>query len=174
LLGEVPDEGVLIGLPDTVWFPVDRLARLPADVLAFLLFWVEQPRLFDAVVLDRAGRVREIQAKQPEPRSHWIWGAFRMPARTFLRLRDLWCEPGRHDEYVGTLVNAYIRRGGQAIGVKAGETYIDVGTIDGSRAAVTELVNRPNQSRRMIWCEVAAAAPPSSMSRQPRIYRART
>ena len=33
-----PDEAVAVGLPDTVWFPADALARLPADRLAFLLF----------------------------------------------------------------------------------------------------------------------------------------
>src|ERR687888_1477523 len=48
------DEEVLIGLPDTVWFPVDGFARLPTDELAFLLFPVEEPRLFDAVVTDGA------------------------------------------------------------------------------------------------------------------------
>src|SRR5438270_3503355 len=31
-----PDEEVLIGLPDTVWFPVDGLALLPPGELAFL------------------------------------------------------------------------------------------------------------------------------------------
>jgi dTDP-glucose pyrophosphorylase len=35
----VPEgEQVLIGLPDTVWFPADGFRRLPDDVLSFLLF----------------------------------------------------------------------------------------------------------------------------------------
>ena len=37
-----PHEGVLIGLPDTIWFPEDALRALPDDVLAFLLFPVER------------------------------------------------------------------------------------------------------------------------------------
>jgi hypothetical protein len=53
------DELVLVGLPDTIWFPEDALARLPDDVLSFLLFPVERPELFDAVVLDDDDRVRE-------------------------------------------------------------------------------------------------------------------
>ena len=52
-----PDEPVLVGLPDTIWFPSDALAALPDDRLSFLLFPVERPELFDAVVLDDDGRV---------------------------------------------------------------------------------------------------------------------
>ena len=49
----------LVGLPDTVWFPVDGLRRLPDDTLSFLLFPVAHPELFDAVVTDGAGWVLE-------------------------------------------------------------------------------------------------------------------
>jgi dTDP-glucose pyrophosphorylase len=55
-----PDEPMAVGLPDTVWFPADALRALPRDTLSFLLFPVEQPELFDAVVTDDAGRVREV------------------------------------------------------------------------------------------------------------------
>src|SRR3712207_682907 len=37
------DEPVLVGLPDTVWFPTDGFRALPDDRLAFLLFPVEHP-----------------------------------------------------------------------------------------------------------------------------------
>src|SRR5919202_1278209 len=63
------DEPVLVGLPDTVWFPEDALASLPDDKLSFLLFPVEEPRHFDAVVTDSAGCVQEIQVKSPDARS---------------------------------------------------------------------------------------------------------
>jgi dTDP-glucose pyrophosphorylase len=139
-----PHEQVLVGLPDTVWFPVDGYTRLPTDVLAFLLFRVDQPSLFDAVVTDAQGRVLEIQVKAAEPRSDWVWGAFRMPADVFRELHALW--EGRGDEYVGTLVNAYLRRGGRARGVPAGQVYYDVGTLDGYRAAVARLAESPDGS----------------------------
>ena len=45
-------EPVVIGLPDTIWSPVDALTQLPDDVLSFLLFPVEHPEFFDAVVTD--------------------------------------------------------------------------------------------------------------------------
>ena len=129
-------EPVLIGLPDTIWFPDNGFAQLPDDVLSFLLFPVENPQQFDAVVTDHDGRVLEIQVKQPRPRSSWIWGAIKMPGSVFHRLRELWLEPGRNDEYLGTLVNAYLERGGQAAGVRAGESYVDVGTLNGYREAL--------------------------------------
>ena len=131
-------EDVLFGLPDTVWFPADGLAHLPAGELSFLLFPVEHPERFDAVVSED-GLVREIQVKVPQPGSHWVWGAFRMPANTYHALHDLWSEPGRGDEYMGTLINEHLRRGGRALAVPAGERYYDIGTLDGYRAAVATL-----------------------------------
>jgi dTDP-glucose pyrophosphorylase len=132
------DEQVLIGLPDTVWFPVDGFTRLSDAQLSFLLFPVDEPRRFDAV-LTVDGVVTEIQVKAERPGTNWVWGAFRMPATTFKALHALWSEPERGDEYVGTLVNAYLRRGGHALGIQAGARYYDVGTVDGYRAAIDAL-----------------------------------
>ena len=134
-----PDEPVLVGLPDTIWFPADALAQLPTDRLAFLLFPVERPELFDAVVLGDDDKVEEVQVKQADARSHWVWGAFRMPGHVFHALHRLWREPGRGDEYFGTLVNAWLAQGGEATGVKAGASYVDVGTLGGYREAVALL-----------------------------------
>lgn len=134
-----PDEPVVVGLPDTIWFPEDGLQMLPDDALSFLLFPVERPEFFDAVVTDDAGRVREIQVKQPGAASSWVWGAFKMPGRVLGELHDLWCERGQHDEYIGTLVNAYLQAGGAAWGIRAGEAYVDVGTLHGYREAISVL-----------------------------------
>ena len=105
-----------MGLPDTIWFPEDGLCRLPDDVLSFLLFPVQRPELFDAVLSDDAGRVRNIQVKTPHAESHWVWGAFKMPGRVLHELDQLWREPQRGDEYFGTLVNEYLARGPQTPG----------------------------------------------------------
>uniref|UniRef100_UPI0015773CDD sugar phosphate nucleotidyltransferase n=1 Tax=Sphingomonas bacterium TaxID=1895847 RepID=UPI0015773CDD len=133
------DEPVLVGLPDTIWFPADALARLPDDRLSFLLFPVERPELFDAVVLDADDRVEAIDVKQAVVRSPWVWGAFKMPGRVLHELHALWREPGRGDEYIGTLVNAWLARGHAAWGCRAGERYVDVGTLGGWREAVALL-----------------------------------
>ena len=131
-----PHEEAIVGLPDTVWFPEKALAELPASVLSFLLFPVENPDVFDAVVLDEGNQVLEIQVKQKNPATNWIWGAFKMPGHILEELRNLWLLRGRKDEYFGTLVNDYIRRGGKAFGVMAGSSYVDVGTLHGYRSAM--------------------------------------
>jgi dTDP-glucose pyrophosphorylase len=130
------DEHVLIGLPDTVWFPEGGLAELPDGLLSFLLFPVDRPEFFDAVVTDDADRVLEVQVKQQGAKSNWVWGAFKMPGAVLHELYELWREPGRGDEYFGTLVNAYLARGGRAVGVRAGRAYVDVGTLNGYREAI--------------------------------------
>jgi dTDP-glucose pyrophosphorylase len=129
------DEHVVVGLPDTVWFPEDALNQLPEGELSFLLFPVDHPERFDAVVLD-GRRIVEIQVKKMNPASNWIWGAFKMPGATLRGLHHLWLARDRSDEYIGTLINAWIERGNRASGVCAGEAYVDVGTLNGYREAL--------------------------------------
>jgi dTDP-glucose pyrophosphorylase len=134
----VADEDLAyVGLPDTIWFPEDGLASLETedDDLSFLLFPVDHPELFDAVVVDDRGLVLDVQVKSPSPRSRWVWGAFRVRGRVLRELHALWLAPDRRDEYFGTLVNAYLARGGKARGVTSGRAYVDVGTVNGYREA---------------------------------------
>jgi glucose-1-phosphate thymidylyltransferase len=126
---------VIVGLPDTLWFPIDGLCALPSEGLAFLLFPVARPELFDAVITGGDGSVIEVQVKQPSPETNWVWGAFRMTGRVLHDLHALWLARDPRDEYFGSLVNAYLALGGRAVGVKAGEAYVDVGTLHGYREA---------------------------------------
>jgi dTDP-glucose pyrophosphorylase len=137
-----PEEDVLVGLPDTVWFPEDGLERLDHAGLSFLLFPVDRPELFDAVVTDDEGRVLEVQVKQENASSSWIWGAFKLSGAVLAELFELWCERDRRDPYLGTLVNAYIERGGEVRAVRSGEAYVDVGTLDGYRHAIDLLMKK--------------------------------
>jgi dTDP-glucose pyrophosphorylase len=131
-----PADDVLVGLPDTVWFPEDGLAKLPGGGLSFLCFPVDRPELFDAVLADEEGEVREIRVKDPNPGTRWVWGAFKLDGAVLRELHDLWISRGREDVYVGTLVTAWLRQGGTARAVRAGERYVDVGTVDGFREAL--------------------------------------
>jgi glucose-1-phosphate thymidylyltransferase len=130
-----PDEQVIVGLPDTLWFPIHGLSLLSDEQLSFLLFPVAHPELFDTVIIGPGGGVIEVQVKQSQPDSHWVWGAFRMPGRVLHDLYALWQTRDPRDEYFGTLVNAYLALGGKADGVRAGEAYVDVGTLHGYREA---------------------------------------
>jgi glucose-1-phosphate thymidylyltransferase len=132
----VGDDDVLIGLPDTIWFPLDGFACLDRDLLSFLLFPVERPELFDAVAVDGRGRVERVWVKSREAGSSWIWGAMRMPGPVLHELHRLWRAREERDEYLGTLVNAWLERGGHASGIKAGAAYVDVGTLNGYRTAL--------------------------------------
>lgn len=141
-----PDEYVLVGLPDTVWFPEDGFRELRDDGLSFLLFPVERPEFFDAVVTDQAGRVMKVEVKDPGASSKWVWGSFKLRGAVFSELYGLWNERERKDEYFGTLVNAWIEKGGKAAAVKAGSSYVDVGTLNGYREAI-RLLGSPEREK---------------------------
>jgi glucose-1-phosphate thymidylyltransferase len=164
-----PDESVLIGLPDTVWFPENAFGALPDDLLSFLLFPVEKPEFFDAVLMDdETGRVREIQVKRKDAGSRWIWGAFKMPGFVLHELFALWCRRQRQDEYVGTLVNAWLAAGGKAVGVRAGTDYVDVGTLHGYRAAMALLQERDQPDHSLIpWLAGSGQSAPLSPAVTP-------
>jgi dTDP-glucose pyrophosphorylase len=137
----VPDtEQVLIGLPDTVWFPTDGFRRLPDNVLSFLLFPVAAPEHFDAVVVNRKGKVELIQVKQQNAITNWIWGAIKMNTAIYRELYELWVHRERRDEFLGTLINTWLALGGTAYGIQEGSDYLDVGTIDGFHVAFSKLM----------------------------------
>ena len=143
-----PEDEVVVGLPDTVWFPAEGFSLLPHGRFSFLLFPVSHPELFDAVVTAADGSVEEIQVKQTDARTEWVWGAFRLTGEQLANLHELWRRRGCSDQYLGTLVNAYLAEGGQAWGVKRGDQYVDVGTLHGYREAVKLL-----SSNQLVCCD---------------------
>jgi glucose-1-phosphate thymidylyltransferase len=129
---------VLIGLPDTIWFPenayVPALDLEQADV-NLVLFPVNDPTVFDAVVCDDLGFVQQVQVKRRDAASHWIWGAVTARGESFHRLKLLWESRHRTDEFLGDLLNAFIAAGNVVKGRHCGEVYMDVGTMEGYRNA---------------------------------------
>lgn len=142
------EDQVLIGLPDTIWFPEDALRHLPNDRLSFLLFPVKDPEQFDAVVTRDQDRVVRIEVKHPKPGTEWIWGAIKMNGAILRELYDLWRARNCADEYLGTLVNDYLERGGEAYAYRRGEAYVDVGTLNGYRNALALLDSRQMAAAR--------------------------
>jgi dTDP-glucose pyrophosphorylase len=131
------DEHVLIGLPDTIWFPENayRLSVKKDEAVSLVLFPVPNPSIFDAVVSDEQGYVERVEVKQPNPGSHWVWGAVTARGAAFRALRYLWDARHREDEYLGHLLNAYIEAGNPVRALSLGEHYMDVGTLEGYHAA---------------------------------------
>jgi len=93
------------------------------------------------VVGDSTGRVREIQVKQRDAASHRVWGAFKLSGAILHELHRFWCEREPHDEYIGTLVNAYLAAGGEAIAAPFGTAYVDIRTLGGYREAMRLLAD---------------------------------
>lgn len=136
---------VLIGLPDTIWFPEN--AYLPALELEqsdinLVLFPVSDPTVFDSVVCDEQAYVREVQVKRENAASHWVWGAVTAHGESFHRLKLLWEARHRGDEYLGDLLNAFIAAGNTVRGRYCGEVYMDVGTMQGYHNAQDYLRTR--------------------------------
>ena len=75
---------------------------------------------------------------------------------------------GRHDTYFGTLVNAWLARGGRAFAAGIGTDYVDVGTLHGWRDAARLVDGRadasaPRPYRAAITVDrPAAGAPPAA------------
>jgi len=141
-------DSVLIGLPDTIWFPengyrqaLSVLEGTPADV-SLLLFPVTNPSAFDAVVSDEHGYVQEVEVKRADAHSHWIWGAVTTTGEAFYNLKLLWESRHREDEFLGYLLNAYIAAGNIVRSTCSGEVYMDVGTLEGYHQALNFLRNR--------------------------------
>ena len=88
-------------------------------------------------------------------------GSLQIPVAILRELHDLWLERGRRDEYIGTLVNAWLARGGEALGIPAGESYVDVGTLHGYREAIHLLEERPAPSGLPTVAAFVSAVPAS-------------
>lgn len=130
---------VLIGLPDTIWFPANAyrssLESAHAAEVNLVLFPVADPSAFDAAVCDELGYVQRVEVKQQHAHSNWIWGAVTATGEAFHALKLLWDARHREDTYLGYLLNAYIEAGNTVRAAHVGEIYVDVGTLEGYRAA---------------------------------------
>lgn len=145
------DEAVLIGLPDTIWFPENayRAAIDHEPEVNLILFPVENPQAFDAVLRDAGGRVERVVVKQENPGSNWIWGAVTASGRAFHDLHALWESRHREDEFLGDLLNAYIAAGNVVRATTNGEHYMDVGTMEGYHNAQDYLRARAGEQRKV-------------------------
>ncbi len=133
---------VLIGLPDTIWFPENAYRPAIEDAKAdvnLVLFPVDEPSAFDAVVCDAQNYVEKVEVKQRDAHSAWVWGAVTCTGDAFHALKCLWESRHREDEFLGHLLNAYIAAGDAVRAHHVGELYMDVGTLDGYHRALQYL-----------------------------------
>lgn len=140
---------VLIGLPDTIWFPENAFTTAIGRQAAvnLITFPVQDPSAFDAVVADEQGRVLHVDVKDANSISRRIWGAVTVSGDAFAALKRLWHSRHCSDEYLGHLLNAYIEAGNMVLSTDAGERYMDVGTLEGYHAA-QDFLRHKNQALR--------------------------
>ena len=140
-------------------FPRTRFSRTARRRLSFLLFPVERP----AAVRRRGDRRDGAGAGDPgqaaaTPRSTGSGARSRCRAPSCTSCSALWRERATAaTNIIGTLVNAYLPRGGEASGVKAGDAYVDVGTFNGYRAAIVAPAAKPLRGGRPAGPPVAPA-----------------
>lgn len=141
-------EPVLIGLPDTLWWPDDLYARAigaqatrPTPQL--ITFPSTHPEDFDAVESDAAGRVTRIEVKKPGPRRRRIWGAVTLPGDKLHECRRFWLEHGGGEAYLGDLWNRWMEAGQEIRCDQAGKVYMDVGTLEGYHEALAYVRSQP-------------------------------
>lgn len=151
------NEPVLIGLPDTIWFPADAYSHAPADSIHLITFPTDRPQDFDAVVaapgdVDRPVRqVERIEVKCAGPGSpRRIWGAIRAPGEELAALYRLWLERERADVYLGTLLNAWIASGHPVTCDTRGTAYVDIGTPAAYAAALRDGFGAGSPSRQSL------------------------
>lgn len=122
---------VLMGLPDTIWEPIDGyvslLARIDAGADAVLgVFDSDEPERSDVVLLDDAGAVRSVHVKEARPPGRLVWGCAAAKVSALTGLGE-YREPGHHF--------AALAAAGRLRAVRFPGTMIDIGTPTGLAAA---------------------------------------
>ena len=151
---------VLVGLPDTVWFPFNSYARaldFSHSSVNLVLFPVDDPAAFDSVQCNEFGNVMKVEVKNPQAQCPWIWGAITGTRDAMSALQDLWRRRGCQDIYLGDLFNAFMAEGNRIRGIACGETYIDIGTLDGYHRAQDFLRNQRESAPSPLPCGEADA-----------------
>lgn len=114
------DRVVVFGFPDTLWEPLDGLARLVVRLgdedAALGIFRGAEPARSDVVELD-GDRVVAIEVKPERPRSELVWGCAALRAGT---VRALGPEPG--------LALDRLARQGRVAAVRLEDPFLDIGT----------------------------------------------
>jgi glucose-1-phosphate thymidylyltransferase len=81
LRGLAGSDVVLVGLPDTLWEPMNGFVQLLAQLdeatdVVLGVFESDEPERSDVVVLDERGSVRRVHVKEADPPGHLVWGCF--------------------------------------------------------------------------------------------------
>jgi glucose-1-phosphate thymidylyltransferase len=130
LRGLADSDVVLVGLPDTLWEPIDGYVQLiehlsEADAVLGV-FESDEPERSDVVVLDERGAVRRVHVKEADPPGNLVWGCF---AARMAALAGLEHSPSPGHYFAGLAVAGTIRA------VRFPGRMVDIGTPESLAAA---------------------------------------
>lgn len=120
---------VLVGLPDTLWEPVDGFVQLLAELsdadVVLGLFESDEPQRSDVVVLED-GLVQSVHVKEADPPGTLVWGCFAARVGALAKIEGV-AEPGHFfDRLAGS---------GRVRAVRLPGRMIDIGTPEALAAA---------------------------------------
>lgn len=124
LRGLEDSDVALVGLPDTLWEPVDGFVRLldPLDEdtgVVLGVFESDEPERSDVVLVGERGSVRSVHVKSADPPGNLVWGCFAARAGALAGL-ERYAEPGHHFAALATA--------GKIRAVRFPGRMIDIGT----------------------------------------------
>ena len=144
----IGDATVLMGMPDTIFRPIDALSKLRvlyererAD-LALAVAPTDEPARLGPVMVDASGRVLEVLDKPQAPPHNnvWVvacWGAtFTEFLHAYLAARRPSQAVASGEVALGNIFQAFVERGARMRALSFDDgLYIDAGTMEGLRAA---------------------------------------
>jgi NDP-sugar pyrophosphorylase family protein len=132
--GLLEEDIVLIGFPDTLWWPEDGFLVLVRAVQsgceAALGLFRSHPRDLprsDVVDLDRSGKVVGVHVKPIDPPSDWVWGCAAARVGSMAGLGGA--------EWPGGYFGQLVARGSDVRGFPLSGDWLDIGTKDALRLA---------------------------------------
>ncbi len=140
----IADATVLMGMPDTIVKPVDTLPKLRvfyerehAD-LALAVAPTEEPGRLGPVSFDASGRVLEVLDKPDIPPHNKVWtvACWGATFTEFLHAYLAGRPPSQGEVALGSIFQVFVERGFRVRALPFDDgLYIDVGTMEGLRAA---------------------------------------
>jgi glucose-1-phosphate thymidylyltransferase len=131
LRGLAGTDVVLVGLPDTLWEPMNGFVQLLQNLddgadAVLGVFESDEPERSDVVVLDEHGSVLRVHVKEVDPPGNLVWGCFASRVAALAGLER--CPtPGHY--FAGLAVAGTVRA------VSFPERLIDIGTPEALAAA---------------------------------------
>jgi len=125
-----PDDHLVFGLPDTIWYPKDCYKTLVDNIkgdLTLGLFDSGSPEKFDSVVTDSKGQIQQIDVKTHNPKTKWTWGIGAINKSAIKLIDSYLKEQDQAEPIFGVAANQYCQQK-PCYAIKfPNSSYLDIG-----------------------------------------------